>query len=69
MIPGWLAKKRHDTCHNCAQAKGCQIKFKMLDPAPACPLDKLPPLSDELKWARAWPEDVPAISGCCDRVG
>lgn len=65
-IPAWLAKKRHDICHTCPKAPTCAGKFTMLDPTPDCPLDKLPPLADELTWAKAWPDDVPAISGCCD---
>jgi len=69
MIPQWLARKRHDVCVRCPQAKNCADKITMLNDNPRCPLDKLPPLSDELTWAKAWPEHAPLISGCCDPIG
>ena len=69
MIPFAILKKRHDICQQCAQVSACVVKNALADLAPACPLDKLPTLADELTWARAWPEGVQAVSGCCDRMG
>jgi len=68
MIPRWLVDKRSDTCRRCEQTATCQDKFLLLYHDPPCSLDKLPPLADELIWAKAWPQDVAAISGCCDRA-
>jgi hypothetical protein len=66
MIPGWLAKKRHETCLECAKQKGCADKITLLADVPSCSLNHLHPLGDELRWAKAWPDNAPRASGCCD---
>jgi len=66
MIPQWLSKKRQQTCGACNEAKACQVKFRILEQSPECPLEKLHSIDDELRWAKAWPETAPRVSGCCD---
>lgn len=68
MIPRWLANKRHETCVRCELMRTCCDKSTLLDEVPFCSLSKLHPLSDELRWAQAWPDSVPRASGCCDAV-
>jgi hypothetical protein len=69
MIPRWLITKRHDVCRVCPEKRECQDTFTILNDDPTCRLDKQPPLAKELLWAKAWPQEVAAISGCCDAVG
>ena len=66
MIPRWLAQKRHETCVSCEIHSGCQDKATLLSDEPMCHLGKLHTLDDELRWAKAWPDSVPRVSGCCD---
>lgn len=65
MIPQWLADKRAQTCLNCDQYARCPVRWDILQEAPKCPLGKLPSKSDEIA-AKAWPDGVQPISGCCD---
>ena len=65
MIPGWLADKRSQTCLDCEKYGGCPVRWDILQNAPKCPLNKLPSKDEEIA-ARAWPQDVDRISGCCD---
>lgn len=66
MIPRWIAQKRKETCAHCEIVKICPDKMTLLNEVPFCSLSKLHSVEDELRWAKAWPETAPRVSGCCD---
>ena len=67
MIPGWLAQQRAQTCAKCPDKGACPRGVFILESDPQCPRGTLPNALDAIA-ARAWPEGVEPISGCCDPI-
>lgn len=67
MIPGWLVDKRTAVCASCELHSQCEGRWTVLDDAPKCPRKLLLSYDEEVQ-ARAWPQSVPRVSGCCDSV-
>jgi len=67
MIPYWLIQKRAQTCGRCQQQRGCDAKATLSTETMACPLGLQKTAADEIA-ARAWPDDAPRASGCCDSM-
>lgn len=65
MIPRWLIDKRLSVCAQCEQSTECSARFEVLSEAPQCPLKQLATRDEEVH-ARAWPQGVESVSGCCD---
>jgi hypothetical protein len=67
MIPRWLVNDRQRTCSACAKRTECRAIPSILAERTLCPLGRHLPAQEAIA-ARAWPEGVERISGCCDRV-
>ena len=68
-MESWIANERRKICKACTLRPTCTaVKDGKLwfEDAPACPEKKLHTRADYLRWERAWPSDVPPVSGCCD---
>lgn len=65
MIPRWIVDKRAAICVKCERTATCKARFEIANPAPRCPLARLPTQHEEIQ-ARAWPEGAQPVSGCCD---
>jgi hypothetical protein len=65
--PNWLAQQRAQTCARCEDKRTCPRALYILESDPQCPRGLLPNVLDAIA-ARAWPEGVDAVSGCCDPI-
>jgi len=65
--PRWIVEKRLRTCQQCEQLRHCSASMNLFENSTGCPIGAHKSISDEIA-ARAWPEGVEAISGCCDRM-
>ena len=65
MIPRWLVDKRLQICAQCERATVCLGRFEVAEEAPQCPLKQLATRDEEVA-AKAWPQGVNSVSGCCD---
>ena len=59
---------RQQTCAACPEQPTCRAKFRMLEDDMQCPQGRQRTKADLIA-ARAWPEGVDRISGCCDPIG
>jgi hypothetical protein len=66
-IPGWLVQDRAQACGRCAEKAGCAQSLRILQDDPECPRGTLLSRLHAIA-ARAWPEGVDRLSGCCDPV-
>ena len=64
-IPSWIIQKRSQQCGACHQQKQCTAKFKILSEIVECPRNIIRSVQEEIA-SKAWPEQAPRVSGCCD---
>jgi hypothetical protein len=63
--PSWLVQKRAQQCGACRQQRECTARFQIIAETVDCPRGVIQPAAEAIA-ARAWPDDAPRASGCCD---
>lgn len=66
-LPYWLIQRRAQQCGACRQQRDCVARFRLTDETVDCPRGVIKPAADAIA-ARAWPDDAPRASGCCDSM-
>jgi hypothetical protein len=68
MIPYWIVQKRAQICASCEFKHNCTSTLVIMLEGTLCPKNKFDSAQEDIA-EKAWPKNVPRISGCCDPVG